>query len=133
MSRSPKGETLKPRLGHANAKGFIYTKLKGTKLLIETEVSLGAQCSAIPAVNMGLAHISTRVKKLPYLAFERMFTVQPSVIHDCVVVIRRHWFLISGHYSKDALINGALKEIAPTFDWKEEIIVVQLGQRVDYV
>jgi hypothetical protein len=102
-------------------------------LLIETEVSLGARHSTIPAANIGLAHISTQVKKLPYLAFERMFTVQPSVIHDCVVVIGQHRFLISGHYSKDTAVNGALKEIAPTFDWKGEIIVVQLGQRVDYV
>jgi hypothetical protein len=64
---------------------------------------------------------------------ENDFTVQPDVIHDCVVSIGESRFLISGHYSAEAPINGALKQVAPTFDWKGEIIVVQLGKRVNYL
>ncbi|KAJ7254156.1 hypothetical protein C8J57DRAFT_1518786 [Mycena rebaudengoi] len=126
--------TTRPtRLGQAKAKGYLYTELKAVSLGISTEVALSNLQATTPAANIDLAHISSRIRRLPYLAMENDFTVQPDVIHDCVVSIGESRFLISGHYSAEAPINGALKQVAPTFDWKGEIIVVQLGKRVNYL
>ncbi|KAJ7232128.1 hypothetical protein C8J57DRAFT_1250780 [Mycena rebaudengoi] len=102
-------------------------------VLISTEVALSNLRSTTPAANINLAHISSRIRRLPYLAMENGFTVQPNVIHDCVVAVGAQRFLVSGHYSVEAPINGALNEVAPTFDWKGEIIVVQLGKKVNYL
>ncbi|KAJ7235952.1 hypothetical protein C8J57DRAFT_1530371 [Mycena rebaudengoi] len=131
--RTPPPTTRPTRLGQANAKGYIYTELKAISLQISTEVALSNLKSTTPAANIDLAHISSRIRRLPYLAMENGFTIQPDVIHDCVVAIGAQRFLVSGHYSVEAPINGALKEVAPTFDWKGEIIVVQLGKKVNYL
>ncbi|KAJ7601907.1 hypothetical protein B0H17DRAFT_1155130 [Mycena rosella] len=71
--------------------------------------------------------------QLPYLAMERNFTIQPGVFHDCVVTIGKDQFLISAHYSPKAPINGALKELAPGFNWRGELVIVALGQSVPYL
>ncbi|KAJ7690413.1 hypothetical protein B0H17DRAFT_1134433 [Mycena rosella] len=57
----------------------------------------------------------------------------PGVFHDCVVAIGKDQFLISAHYSPKAPINGALKELAPGFDWRGELVIVALGRSVPYL
>ncbi|KAJ7265574.1 hypothetical protein C8J57DRAFT_1229806 [Mycena rebaudengoi] len=106
--------------------GYIYTELKAISIKITSKVALRNEQSTTLAA-------MARIRRLPYLAMENGFTVEPDLIHDCVVAIGSQRFLVSGHYSAEGPVNGALKDVAPTFDWRGEIIVVQLGKRVNYL
>ncbi|KAJ6521408.1 hypothetical protein B0H19DRAFT_1066364 [Mycena capillaripes] len=75
-----------------------------------------------------------RINKLPYLVVQDSFTVtQAVVIHDTLVHVGKRRFLVSGYYRPTLPINEGLKEIAPGFAWRGEIIVVALGKRVPYL
>ncbi|KAJ6574618.1 hypothetical protein B0H19DRAFT_1063557 [Mycena capillaripes] len=111
-------------------KAYLYTKLKGTSIKIQTETS---RLDNIVASNVGLAHISKRITKLPYLAVEENFTADFAVIEDFVVAVGSYQFLISAHYSPKAPINGALTAIAPGFNWRGEVVIVALGKNKPYI
>ncbi|KAJ6543712.1 hypothetical protein DFH09DRAFT_1088576 [Mycena vulgaris] len=87
----------------------------------------------IPASTIDLAHISTRISKLPYLSVDKNFTDQSVIIHDCVVAVGQVRFLISAHYNPMGPVNAALKKLAPGFDWRGELIIVALGEKVPYL
>jgi hypothetical protein len=121
-------------LSRTPGKAYLYNSLRGKRVNILTETIVPrTRQGNILAANTNLAHITARITKLPYLAVEDIFTVNNITIHDCVVDIRGHRFLFSGHYSRTAPVNGALKELAPGFDWRGELNVVALGRKIPYL
>ncbi|KAJ7608318.1 hypothetical protein B0H17DRAFT_1153818 [Mycena rosella] len=115
---------------HTRGQGYLYTSLRATQVTIHTEAAGSMNLSTATS---GFSHLSNHSVRLPYLAMERSFTAKAIVIHDCVVRVGKHQFLISAHHSVDGPVNGALKELAPGFDWRGELIIVALGRYVPYL
>ncbi|KAJ7318061.1 hypothetical protein DFH08DRAFT_820081 [Mycena albidolilacea] len=129
LRTKPMGHSISDTVG----KAYLYSRTKAAILRIPTVASTNPLIVDILASNIELAHIPSRIKKLPYLAMEEKFTSAGVTINDCVVAVGNCHFLFSAHYSPAAPINGALKELTPGFDWRGEIIIVALGKVKPYI
>ncbi|KAJ7082617.1 hypothetical protein C8R43DRAFT_1047808 [Mycena crocata] len=122
---------------HAQGRFFLYPHYAATTLKIDTEIPVSRLDKQHKknslAINTGSGHVASCIAVLPYLDLEPVFTIPGSVIHDCLVFIGKHRLLVSGHYHPMAPINGALRAVAPGFNWRGELSVVPLGSRVSYL
>ncbi|KAJ7898758.1 hypothetical protein B0H13DRAFT_2337318 [Mycena leptocephala] len=123
--------TGKCSLSRTRGRAYLYTHYRSQTAKVLTRTSVKAP-RKIMAANTGLAHLPTRIKCLPYLKMETLFTYA-EVIHDAVVEVDAHRFLISGYYDPTKPVNGALKKAVPCFEWHGEICVVALGVIVPYL
>ncbi len=72
--------------------------------------------------------------QLPYLDFQGVYALDHILVHDCLVTISKgKRFLVSGYYNAEYATNFGLKNVAPGYDWKGELIVVALGDRVPFL
>ncbi|KAJ7429209.1 hypothetical protein B0H11DRAFT_1945605 [Mycena galericulata] len=128
LRTKPRGQYSR---SYTKGRAYIYTDHKAREVSIRTLTGTNVQ---ILAANTGLTHIQNRIKALPYLILEQsVFTVPNAVIHDTVVEVGAHRFLVSGHYDATGPVNGALKKVAPGFDWRGELSIVALGRVIPYL
>lgn len=98
-----------------------------------TKVPAGRK-KKIPAANMNIGHVGARIKRLPFLKMEDIFTnTEAPIIHDCVVSVGEQRFLISAHYRPTEAVNGGLQKAFPGYAWRGEIVAVALGRVNPYV
>ena len=69
-----------------------------------------------------------------YIKVEQKFSkkVKLSHIHDCIVVVGRDAFLISGYWEEGDSPNRAVEAACPGLEWRGEIAVVQVGRFVTF-
>ncbi|KAJ7036113.1 hypothetical protein C8F04DRAFT_1096196 [Mycena alexandri] len=119
------------KLTTTTGRGYLLKAPNLRLVQIKTEMKVPVVAPTL-AANIGLDHIHQRVQQLPYLVVQDIFSPNADHIHDCVVQSNGQRFLICAWYKSTAAVNGALKEFAPGYDWRGEIIVVQLGRRVAF-
>ncbi|KAJ7202700.1 hypothetical protein C8J57DRAFT_1260136 [Mycena rebaudengoi] len=128
------GRLRNPPTGNHNVvsrtacRGYLYTKQRAQTVNVLTKTRYYSHLG--PSITAGPQPIVNQISKLPYLAMEKSFTVDPhDEIMDAVVTVGRHRFLVTGHYAQDKMVpvNKAVQAILPNFKWRGEIIMVGLG------
>ncbi|KAJ7717326.1 hypothetical protein B0H16DRAFT_1799330 [Mycena metata] len=132
LRTAPTGTT---KITQTRGKAFLYTTLRMSLVEIETMTKVPAgRKKKIPAANMNIGHVGARIKRLPFLKMEDIFTnTEAPIIHDCVVSVGEQRFLISAHYRPTEAINGGLQKAFPGYAWRGEIVAVALGRVNPYV
>ncbi|KAJ7776453.1 hypothetical protein B0H16DRAFT_1449884 [Mycena metata] len=120
-------------ISSTTGRAYVLTDYKARRVSIPTRTAIHGDTTML-AANTSLSHVGERIRKLPYLALERLvFTVKGVLIHDTVVEVGAKRFLISGWYDVSQPENGALRKAVPAHPWHGEINVVALGMVQPYL
>ncbi|KAJ6482805.1 hypothetical protein C8R47DRAFT_1073406 [Mycena vitilis] len=128
LRRNPTGPCIPSR---APARGYLYSRYKAQAISIRTRTVTTPSVSLGP--NTGLTPTESQVQRLPYLKVESHFAASNATIHDAIVKVDEHRFLVMAYYDPANPVNEALKAAAPGFDWRGELVVVALGRVTPYL